>query len=363
MISTPKDRITTPQSAVILINYVLGTGILTLPRTAAQAVKTPDVWISVIIGGLLAMLAGIIMAKLSERYPEKTFYQYSRDIIGKWCGGFISLLIICYFFMASAFQVRSMTAVTDFFLLEGTPSSAIILCFMWVSLFVTVGGINPIARLFEIIFPITIIIFIVIASLSLRIFEVDHLRPVLGLGIMPVLKGVKATTLAFAGPEIMLLLLAFMKHPNKGVKVVVVGIGVTIVFYLVTIILVIGALSIEGVQAITWPTIDLMRSFEIEGLLFERFESLLLTIWIMQMFASYTITFYGAALGLAQLFNKNIHPFLYGLLPIIFIVSMIPKNVNDLFKFGDFIGNSAIYLFGGLPLLFLIISGLKERKA
>ena len=59
--------------------------------------------------------------------------------------------------------------------------------------------------------------------------------------------------------------------------------------------MVIGALSIDGVVTRTWPTIDLMRSFEISGLIFERFESLLLVIWIMQIFATYTISYYAAA--------------------------------------------------------------------
>ncbi len=42
--------------------------------------------------------------------------------------------------------------------------------------------------------------------MSFKIFEIDNLRPVLGDGIVPVLKGVKTTSLAFTGPEIMLLL-------------------------------------------------------------------------------------------------------------------------------------------------------------
>ncbi|MGR5954047.1 GerAB/ArcD/ProY family transporter [Bacillus paranthracis] len=39
-------------------------------------------------------------------------------------------------------------------------------------------------------------------------------------------------------------------------------------------------------------------------MIFERFESLLLVIWIMQIFATYTISYYAAALGLAQLFKR-----------------------------------------------------------
>ena len=72
--------------------------------------------------------------------------------------------------------------------------------------------------------------------------------------------------------------------------------------------MVIGAFSIDGVLMRTWPTIDLMRSFEIQGLIFERFESLLLVIWIMQIFATYTICYYANALGLAQLLIKIFIP-------------------------------------------------------
>ncbi|MGF9967026.1 spore germination protein [Bacillus rhizoplanae] len=362
MITKPKDRLKTSQAAVILINYVLAAGILTLPRAAGEKVKTPDVWITVILGGMIAMVAGLIMVKLSQQFPEKTFYQYSQDIVGKWLGGLLSLFIIGYFFTLSSFEVRVLEEVTSFFLLEGTPGWVIIMTFMWVSLYLMLGGINPMARLFEIIFPITVFLFLLTAFMSIGIFEIDNLRPVLGLGIMPVLKGIKTTTLAYSGFEIMLLLLAFMHEPNKAGKVVLVGTLIPLIFYVITVVMVIGAFSVDGVITRTWPTIDLMRSFEIPGLIFERFESLLLVIWIMQIFSTFTICYYAAALGLAQLFKKNIHSFMYGLLPFVYIISITPKNTNDLFKYGDMIGNAALVLFGVLPLLLLIIFKWRKRK-
>lgn len=362
MIISSEDRITTSQAVVLLVNYILAAGILTLPRVSVEKVKTPDVWISVFLGGLIAMIAGVIIVKLSQQFPGKTFYQYSQEIVGKWVGGFLSLLIVGYFFTISAFEVRTMAEVTGFFLLEGTPTWAIILPFLWVGFYLIIGGINPIARMFEIIFPITIVIFLLVAFMSLGIFEINNLRPVLGLGMLPMLKGIKTAALAFLGPEIMLLLVAFMKQPNKAVKVVLVGLSIPLIFYVITVVMVIGALSVDGVVTRTWPTLDLMRSFEITGLIFERFESLLLVIWIMQIFATFTITYYAAALGLAQLFKKNIHPFIYGLIPIIYIIAMFPKNINDLFKLGDRIGNVALFLFGVLPLILLLISRLKGEK-
>ena len=359
MITIPKDRITTSQAVVIIVNYILGTGILTLPRASVEKVKTPDVWLSVILGGILAMISGVIMVKLSQQFPEKTFYQYSQDIVGKWIGRLLSFLIIGYFLTTSAFQIRSMAEVISFFLLEGTPTWAIVMPFMWIGLYLIMSGINSIARMFEIIFPITVFIFLIISFMSIGIFEIDNLRPVLGLGIKPVLDGIKTTSLAYTGPEIMLILLVFMEQRKKAVKAILVGISIPLVFYVITVVMVIGALSIDGVVTRTWPTIDLMRSFEISGLIFERFESLLLVIWIMQIFATYTISYYAAALGLAQLFKKSIHPFIFALIPIIYIIAMTSKNINDLLKLGDMLGNAALFLFGLLPLLLLIITRLK----
>ncbi|WP_394557801.1 spore germination protein [Priestia aryabhattai] len=357
-----KDRITTPQTAIIVINFILGTGILTLPRTAAEQVKTPDVWLTVILGGIVTMIAAIIMVKLSRKFPGKTFYQYSKEITGKWLSKLISLLMIGYFLLLGGFHARSLAEVNGYLLLEGTPTWAIIMPFMWISLYLIRGGINPIARLFEIIFPITVILFLLVAFMSMKIFEIDNLRPVLGSGVLPVLKGVKTTALAFTGPEVMLIILAFMKEPHKAGKAVLVGITIPIFIYVITVVMVIGALSIDGVVIRTWPTLDLIRSFELTGLIFERFDSLLLVVWIMQMFASFTINHYAASLGLSQLFKKNIHPFMYGLLPVIYLISMIPKNINDVFKLGDMIGNIALVLFGFLPLLLLIISKVKGVK-
>ncbi|MFF2593150.1 spore germination protein [Priestia megaterium] len=357
-----KDRITTPQTTIIITNFILGTGILTLPRAAAEKVKTPDVWLTVILGGIITMIAGVIMVKLSQRFPEKTFYQYSQEIVGKWIGKLFSFLMIGYFLALGGFHARSLAEVTGYLLLEGTPKWAMIMPFMWASLYLIRGGINPIARLFEIILPITVILFLLVAFMSIKIFEVDNLRPVLGSGITPVLKGIRTTALAFTGPEFMLLILAFMKEPNKAVKAVLVGTAIPLLLYVITVVMVIGAFSVGGVVTRTWPTLDLIRSYELTGLIFERFDSLLLVVWIMQMFTSFTVNHYAASLGLSQLFKKNIHSFMYGVLPVIYLISMVPRNINDVFKLGDMVGNAALILFGFLPVLLLIISKIKGKK-
>ncbi|MFD1137439.1 GerAB/ArcD/ProY family transporter [Paenibacillus urinalis] len=357
-----EDQITTTQASVFVINYMLGAGILTMPRTMAKAVGTPDVWISVLLSSVITFAAGIIIARLCMRFPGKTVFQFTREITGKWIAYIICFCIISYFVTISAFEIRVMAEVTRLYLLEATPVWSYVMIFMWVGFYLVIGGINPIARLYEIILPITLVIFVVIILLSVHLFDINNLRPVLGMGIMPVIKGIKPSLFSFTGFEAMLVVAAYMKHPNKGVKAVVYGISVPLVVYLITVIMVIGGLSLDGTLTKTWPTLDLLRSFETEGLIFERFESLLLVIWIMQIFSTFTITHYAASLGGAQLFKgRKITPFLLLLLPVNYVIAMLPKDINETFILGDILGNFSLVLFCGLPLVLLIISLIRKK--
>ena len=109
-----QESLTTHQAVVIVSNYILGVGILTLPRAAAEKVKTPDIWLSIIIGGLIAMLAGLIIVKLSQKFPGMTFYEYSQRIVGKWIGCILNLIVIGYFIAMSSVMLDRGDEFEDF---------------------------------------------------------------------------------------------------------------------------------------------------------------------------------------------------------------------------------------------------------
>jgi len=351
-----KDQITTWQATVIMVNYMLAAGVLTLPRDLVTAGGTPDVWMSVILGGLVSILAGTIMVKLSQRFPGQTFFQYNKQIIGKFLGTLVSVVVIIYFVCFSSFEMRSVQEVSIFFLLEGTPHWAADAMFMWIAIYLCCGGINSIARICRLIVPITWMIFLGSCLLSFGIFEVNNLRPVLGEGLKPVLRAVMPTALTFTAGENLLFLIAFMAKPSKALRVLITGTSISMFFYIIAVVMTIGVFSVEGVVTRTWPFIDLIRSFEVEFLVFERFESLLLAIWIMQMFCTFCIAFFGAAVGLSQIMNMKMNTCLYLLLPLIYIVSTMPHSINGLFAFGTGLGNGALLLFGLMPLPLLIIA-------
>ncbi|PAD77379.1 GerAB/ArcD/ProY family transporter [Paenibacillus campinasensis] len=364
MVSTTNkhtDQITTAQAAVLVINYTLGASIMTISRNLLEAARTPDIWISVILSGLICFLAGLFILWLCQRFRGKTLYEFMPEITGKSVAYVIIIIMIVYFITMSAYELRMMTEVTSDFLLEDTPRWSIIMAFMWIALYLNVGGINSMARLNEIVLPITLIFFMVCILSSLNLFDIKQLRPVLGAGITPVLHGIMPALSALTGYEILFILIAFMKTPKQGIRALHAGVWIPTMIILITVILSIGVLGLYATANKTYPTLTLVRSYEYQGLIFERFESLMLVIWIMQMFTSFSIMHYAASLGCSTMFNKKPNSLLFVTLPLIFIVSMVPKTLMETVKLGEMLGVASIILFGGFPPILLLVSVIRKK--
>lgn len=355
-----KDRLTAVQATIIISNYTIAAGIFTLPRTIVEACGTPDAWMSVILGGMITFLTSLMIVKLSQRFPGETIYQYINKIIGKPLGKVLGLIIAVFFLCISAFEIRSVQEVTSFFLLEGTPTLVLDAIFLWIAFYLCRGGINAITSMCRLIVPMTWAIFIGVCLLSLNVFDFINLRPVLGEGIQPVLQGIKPTIVTFTAGEAMLFLVAFMDKPQKAVKVIMAGSIISTFFYIMAVVTTIGVFSIDGVVTRTWPLLDMVRSFEVNYLIFERFESLLLVIWIVQIFCTFCIAFYAATLGFSQILHKSYLNCLLALLPFVFVISRLPRDVSALFTLGTGLGNSMIILFILLPLPLLVIARLRR---
>lgn len=356
------DKITTSQAAFFLTSTVLGAGILTMPRSVTQTMKTPDSWLTIILAGAAIMLAVLLMTKLCQQFPGETVFQFAGKIVGKLPGGALCFIMVLYFVVIAGFEIRSLAEVTLFFLLEGTPMWALVIPFIWTGTYLVCGGINSIARVYQIILPMTILVLLVSYAVSLRLFNINNLRPVLGEGVSPVLRGLKSSILVYSGIEVVLTLVAFMQHPKHAVKAMLGGITIPIGIYLLTVVMVIGGLSIDCVITGTWPTIDLIRSFEVTGFFVERLEFPLMVVWLMQMFCNFCSFFYQASLGISQVFRVPVQPVIFALVPVLFLITMVPKSQQELFWLGDIIGWGSAILFFLVPVPLLLIQIIRLRR-
>nr|WP_318540841.1 GerAB/ArcD/ProY family transporter [Terribacillus saccharophilus] len=356
-------RLTTIQMIALLSSTLIAAGIFTLPRNLAMEVGTPDLWVCVLLGGICGYLSCLIIISLSLRFERLTFFEFNKLIVGKWVGTIISFGFIIYALVIGAFEIRSMGELTQFYLLEETPISVIIISMYWIAIYLLVGGINPIARLIELLTPICIVVFILVFCLGFKVFEINNLRPLFGLGPMPVLKGLTPTFLTFSGLEFLLVFIAMMQKPKQAKKVALIGLGIPVFLYLLAVIIIAGGLSIDRMTHQKWPTFAIIQEYEYEGILFERFDSLFLVVWLIQMFTTYVICQYVAAEGISTLTRLSYKKANYLLLAVVYIICLIPQDLNQLEKMGTIIGWTSFCFSFVIPSILLIIAVARRLRS
>lgn len=355
-----QDTITTTQAAVLVISIILAD--ITMERSVSEETKTPDVWLSVLVGGIFSLLIGYICVKLSQRYPGKTYFVYNREIVGRPIGFLFSVAFIGYNLMLAAYAVRMHAEFSRYFLLDRTPIEVMIVIFLAVGTYIAMGGINPVTKVAEFFTPFTVLSFVVIWILSIKIVHTERLLPVLAEGVAPIFKGAVPTVLGYIGFESMLVYTAFMRMPKHAVKAVVIGVVVPIVFYIMNAVTTIGYLGVEEATTLTWPSMELVKGISFPGGFFENFEVLMIGVWIILMFMSYLSAHYIASLGLNQLFNVNIKILHFVVAVAIYFLAMLPKDINGAFQFGTKTGYAELLSSALCPLLLLVISVIKGRR-
>lgn len=362
MFQYPDEKISTPQLAVSIASVIVAVGIVTLPRTAVEEVGTPDVWITFLLSGLIALGLVYICGKLMQRYPGKTFYEFNELIVGKFIGRLLSLFFSAYWIVLVAYEVRMNAEVIRFLLLEQTPIEVTIGCFMLVAQFSIVKGQSPLVRLCQMFFPITTIAILAIMLLGSNNFDLDNFRPLLRDGALPVLKGIPSSVLLYLGFEAILILAASAQDKAKITKAAVIGVCVPIVIYVVTLVMVIGILSPAEVKTLAWPTVEVIKEIEFPGSFFANFEILFIVVWVIEIFTTYTMGYYFASLGCSKVFQQDIRLFHYLFLPVVFFVAWYPADVNAVGRLGDLLSDMAYLTSAVIPILLLLVSYLRGGR-
>ncbi|KXZ17158.1 spore germination protein [Bacillus nakamurai] len=356
-----EDKLSFMQTSIMVSGTMIGSGILTLPRSAALT-DSPSGWIIILIEGAVYIGLVLLFMPFLLKNSEKTIYELNRDIMGRVLGSLLNVFISFYFILTICFQARFLGEVTNYFLLKNTPMGVVVFIFLAVGLYHVTGGVYPIAKVYAYIFPITVIILFVLLMFSLRLFKLDFIRPIMEGGYKSFFDLFPKTLIYFSGLEVIIYLVPFMKNPKQAKKAVAFGIGSSTLFYSITLFIVIGCMTIAEAKTGTWPTISLIHALEIQGIFIERFDIFLLVMWTCQQFTCMLGSFKGAHLGLNTLFrlkNKNNVWLLTGLLAVTFGFSMYPEDINSVFEYGTMLG----YMFFAvimIPFLIWFSSWMKK---
>ncbi|WP_246005794.1 GerAB/ArcD/ProY family transporter [Brevibacillus gelatini] len=358
------------QQTSLITSTLIGVGILTLPRTTS-AVLYEAGWMSPVIGSVVALLSIWMIARLSQRFPGMTFVEYSAIVwgspkylrMGKWLSLPWILAYLSCMYLATGIVSRVFGEVVVTSVLLDTPLEVIIITMFVLVFILSLHDLDVVARINELLLPLILLPVLIIALASFQKAEWSNLLPLYRASLPSLFKGAFEAIYAFSGYEIMLIFFAYAHENESKVRAGVYGIAITMVIYTLIVVAGIAGFGYEELQRVAWPTLELVKTTKVPGLILERLESAFLAVWVTAVFTTVANAYYAFIYGLRQLFNRGIG-FQRIISAIMFVplyfITLWPQNVVDIFRFNFYFGVFSLVINLGIPFLYLTLLFIRD---
>lgn len=360
-------QITATQTMMTITNSMIGVSVLALPRIATEQVNIGAVLVTV-LGLFLTFISMVIMALLGVRFPESSFIQSSKTIIGRPLSYLFGFTIFIFFILLVAFLTREFSFILNSFLFPDTPTFVLVGAMLIVVAITTRNDIPTITYIQFFYFPFLVFPILLLIILSIPEIDYRQIKPFLGNNttFYDFMKGgiiIAALPFVHIGIFILTVLVPHTKNTKHAIKGSIFGIILSGTLLTLVVFAVLGVFGANETKNPTWPVYVLTRMIQLPFELLERLDILFLIIWIISAFTTilsgYLIVIYNGS----QLFHLKSHRVLsYLMLPVVFIVAFYPENIIHLHGLIKEIGMYGLIITMIYPLLLLLISLIRKKK-
>lgn len=360
-----ETRISASQFAILVLLNTVGTTILIVPSGLAAEAKQ-DAWIPAILGVGIGLLVIFFFNMLGGLFPEMTFVEYSKQILGKWLGTTVSLSFIYFSFIGSSTIIWIMGNFLSTQIMTETPIAIIHLFFVIIVIMGVRLGLEPIARCAEIFLPWVGLFFLLLVLLPIPDMNLENLQPVFDSETKPIMKGL----LSFLSVSTLPLIIFHMIVPNgrrtkKTNKAFMIGNLIGGLILITITVLTITVLGAELTARNTYPTFALAKKVGIKGVL-ERIEVIMAILWFITIYFKSTIYCYASIKGLAQILSLEdyrILTFPLGMilaaLSVIIYPDVIYESEWDVKTWIPYVATYGIFL----PIFLYIVALIRKKKS
>ncbi|WP_176461949.1 GerAB/ArcD/ProY family transporter [Anaeromicrobium sediminis] len=357
------ESLTNRQIAFIIFGIVVGYGTLGLPKDITENAGT-GAWFTLLISVVITMIFTYIITYLSYVHENKTIYEYSNILVGKFITFIFMIIYIIYFFVLFTMVTRISSEAIRLMVLIKTPVWALNLIFFLVVYYAVIKKLSVIGRVCEIYGLIIIIAALTIHGAVFTQGKLINLKPFFVAGHMGAyVKATLVTLVPFLGIEILVIIPFDNNKNNKKIfKYTIAMIGLIGFCYILNVESCISVMGVDGIVHYEDALFATIRRIDIKSLEFlERIDGIFLTIWIMCIICTITLGAYGSIFMINKLYNK-IHFNILAFIVILssFIVSQIPKTADEVGKILDYVGYLGLITAGVIPLILLIITKVKK---
>lgn len=353
---------TVVEATAILISTIIGVGVLPLGLFAAQAGNSgaPMVTVFAIV---IAFVGLSMITLLGMRFPRKTIMQYSEQLIGVWLARVGIVLVIVFFAVLTGLTAREFGAVVVTSVLRETPIEVTVIVMLALSVISARHDIRTFSYIHLFYLPIVLFPVILIVFLSLKNAESLYLLPVFGNDPPDMVGGALTIAALFQGSFIMAVVIPSMQKPEKAMTASVFGLLISGGLYLLIVIAVVAVFGAEEVKNLLWPFLELAKTTALPANVLERLDALFLSVWVIAVFTTLLSSYYIAVHCLSELLHLKDHRLLtYALVPLIFILAMLPDSVIQLYEIIAITGRLGLLITIGYPALLLAVSMLRRLR-
>ena len=358
-----KELINAWQMMILFISFQVGSAIMYVPGPLISIAKN-NAWLSVLIASGIGFLLLTIVLALYHKFPQFTFIEYSRHLIGN---RLTILLSIPFIIMILLMLCLILIDIKSFFtssMMTQTPDYIFYSIILLNVVLTARAGIEVMARIFTLYLMIMYGSTILILLLSIPFYQPENLLPVLTNGFKPITHGTYMLLFPFGELILLHMLLPFLKKSSKPTihkRLYWVHLfnTVTLLVVIIVTIMVLGRIAEER----SYSLFQIARLIEI-GDFIERLESIIGLSITLGTFMKATIVMFILNLALTQLLKiKNDRVLFFPLALVVFLLSSTMfhheaeqiKTVQETWPF-------IVLVAGIFPLLVVGLVALVRKK-
>ncbi|KMT22818.1 GerAB/ArcD/ProY family transporter [Clostridium cylindrosporum] len=353
------------QLGVIVVTAMLGVGMFSLPSSVTEAAGNEG-WISVIGGGILAVISILLICKVGSLYDSEGLVGASKNVFGKVVGIILVIPILICLYTATFAEVSIFANSIKIFLLETTPKSAVVIPFLLLVLIITRGELKHMVRFFQFTLPFIFLAVLVLYLLSLERVDITNMLPIFQRSPKDYISGSMSTIFQLLGVIILLVIYPYFKKKDfkSASKSALIAVGIVSLSYLVTTILCISKLGIGETKFLIYPTLSLIKTAYIPGTFIERLEGIMMSAWVVVVFSTVVIWIHAMAVIISDIFNfKHTKHVATLLIPLIYVGQRSAPATLDIMSVSEInnltLGLYSMYVF---PILFYIVYKIRNKK-
>jgi spore germination protein (amino acid permease) len=335
----------------------VGVGILKFPSDIISGAGH-DAWISVLLCGLTIHILVWMMFRTLKIANNDLVY-INQYCFGEWIGGLFNLMISLYFFCVAFIVFRSYIEVVQVWIFPYMKTWQISIVFLVLIYYIVTSGFRVITGInfFGVIIPFFVIFPLIFFPLEFAHFE--NLFPLFQHSIRDIWVSSKTMLFQFLGFETLFMYYPFIKNPQSSQKWAHFGVLFTTLLYLLVTIITFVYFSQAHLKHLSWPTLSLLKI--VEWPLIERFEYIVVSLWLMVVLPNISLSLWSACRGVKKVIHIKQRIILIMALIVFFLLANVISQHQMIKQLTDAYSNVALYfVYVYIPFMFIIMQ-IKQK--